>query len=192
MYLILLEKGRPPKSAQKTVVQAGQISAASINDAFLPRHIRAKKLFVSPTLIDAETNQMVVYKSNFKGDLARLEDNEVEKICNKGIRHPRNFTERLLRVYFTRDELLGENLNALGVEDPEKPGVPQNKLDPTRIQYIREHVMKHFANVSSNRSNEEIWNTCVKGINNVLVMMKRRYFEQNKYKKKIKLIKLKV
>lgn len=79
----------------------------------------------------------------------RLSDQEVEKMLKEQSQLSTHFASRLMHIYFSSEELIVENLS---------------ELDSIRVEYIREHVLRHFKN--DTRSNEQLWQSCVKYLNN--------------------------
>lgn len=85
-----------------------------------------------------------------EGVVMRLKQDQVERIFNKGRdKSLKNFATRLLKIYFSKEELADRDVTLCG------RGTKQ-KLDPVRIDYIKNHLVDFNGGPIS----EKQWNEC--------------------------------
>lgn len=83
----------------------------------------------------------------------------------------KNFSTRLLRSYFSEEEISAENVNVCGSY---YGGIVKQQFDPVRIGLIKSHVIEY----SGGNVMQKQWGDCVSAMNKYAFLQRRK-----KYKK---------
>jgi hypothetical protein len=93
-----------------------------------------------------------------------LSQEKIDQLFNEGKHSMEAFAGRLLVQYFTTEEL-SRNANVLGnIGSRQKDRrFPKEKLDPTRIEMIKKHIIKQ-----NGGENEAMWQRCITRMNVII------------------------